>query len=35
MTIEDFQMRRVAVGLIIFSAAIMLVILFALWGALH
>jgi len=35
MNPADYQMRRVAVGLIIFSSAIMLVILFALWGALR
>jgi hypothetical protein len=31
----DYSMRRVAMGLIITSAAIMLVIVFALWGALR
>jgi len=28
-------MKRVGIGLIIFSAAIMMVIIFALWGALR
>jgi len=33
MTVDP--MRRVAVGLILFSSALMLVIVFALWGALR
>ena len=35
MNPADYQMRRTAIGMIIFSSALMLVLAFALWGALH
>lgn len=35
MNPADYHMRRLGFGLMIFSGAVMLVLLFALWGALH